>query len=127
MYTNDHINFMHISWYLAIREEQGRWRGDARDHRICKQCKFGDIKIVQYYLLVCDSNTYNRNELFPNNTIIYTILKDINLTNKKVIKIYNRFIKNRHWFNIYCYVLYFHVYKYIIHKKHYPLTRGFGP
>ena len=47
----------------AFQIETGRWRGVARDDRICKECGKGEVEDVEHWLLRCETCKTHREPL----------------------------------------------------------------
>ena len=48
---------------VPIEIEKGRWRGIPAEQRLCKQCDSGEIETVKHFLMNCDHNKREREEL----------------------------------------------------------------
>ena len=48
---------------VRLRIETGRWRGEAREERICRECDLGKIEDVQHWIMRCPAGSYWRGKL----------------------------------------------------------------
>ena len=71
-----------------LQIESGRWRGLAREERVCRECERGEVEDVNHWLLSCPALAAEREDLLADIADVSTEFQDMGEEEQVAIYMY---------------------------------------